>query len=124
MLGLVDLPAYTYVQIGTWDGTMDDVKELCIGKNNVTIARVYRNYAGNLDLHIDVGNETISYDLVMPSIPPGLLESPYPLPPHWWLDIGKKYCDRYLIDVNETIEVDEYDYPYDDMLDMVGAIQD
>ena len=121
LFGFVDLPADTYVQVGTWNGSIDEVNQLCMDKANVTIARVYGNYEGGLDLHIDAGHETICYDLIMPSIPIGVLETPYPQPTHWWIAISKKYHYRFpIVDDEQTIEAD-VEYVYDDLLAMVGV---
>ena len=121
LFGFVDLPADTYVQVCTWNVSIDEVNQLCMDKANVTIARVYANYDGGLDLHIDAGHETICYDLIMPSIPIGVLEGPYPEPTHWWIAISKKYHYRFpIVDDEQTIEAD-VEYDYDDLLAMVGV---
>ena len=121
LFGFVDLPADCYVEHGLWNGTIDDVNQLCMDKANVTIARVYANYEGGLDLHIDAGHETISYDLIMPAVPIGLLDGPYPEPTHWWLAMSKKYHYRKpIVDEEQTIAAD-VEYDYDDLLATVGV---
>mgnify|MGYP006272568639 CR=1 FL=1 len=84
---------------------------------------MYNNYDGGLDLHVDVGEETICYILEMPPISriADRVFFAYPLPPHWWIAIGKNYSYRQPIrDQDGSMEFEEI-VDYDDLLDVAAA---
>ena len=100
LLTFPDLPIGGYQAVSrTWAGSNRQLLARMQSKStNYTIARVYRNYEGNLDLYIDKGPFRLHYVLTMPqTIPTNVIvydDAPWPQPVHWYYAVGKVYQGR------------------------------